>query len=562
MGGIRADTEREADRDHRQPAEDLFRSIGEKRDADREQADQGQQQRQGLQPKRTGHRDPWSLSSRRSSISRRVPLLPDATPDVRDALTSSLGSSRVGPPIRLNQANLGEIGHLGVPVPTYRRPLPGRIAHVGMGGFHRAHLATYVDELGRSGGDWGIIGLGLLEGDVRMAEVMAMQDRLYTVIERGHGEPRASVVGSVADFVYAPPSDFAPAAAVIADPATRILSLTVTEAGYGEPAAGEESTFDRLASALDRRRRNDGGPLTVLSCDNLTGNGAAARRATMAAAERVGGGLAAWIEASCTFPDSMVDRITPVTTDGDRGWLRDAVGIEDTWPIVCEPFRQWVVEDEFAAGRPPFEDLGVIFTDRVGDWERYKLRFLNAGHSCIAHLTVLAGIETVDEAMRVPEVKAFLDRYLNEEASPTVAEIPGHPRRDFIDAVLGRFANPGIGDQVERLCVDATAKAATFLVPTVLDQLERKATVAKSATALAGWARYLGTVDPERQAADASGPEAREHAGRALADPAAFLEFEAVFPPRLRESERFRGDFVAAYRRLAAEGPLAAMANS
>jgi mannitol 2-dehydrogenase len=466
----------------------------------------------------------------------------------------------VGSPIRLNQANLGEIERLGVPVPAYRRPLQPRIAHIGMGGFHRAHLATYVDELAAEGCDWGITGLGLLDHDTRMAETMATQDGLYTVIERGAGEPRPSVVGSVAGFVYAPPSAFLPAAAVIADPRTRILSMTVTEAGYGEPAPGEESTFDRLARGLALRRDRDAGPLTILSCDNVTGNGAAARRATMAAAERAGGSLGAWVEANCTFPDSMVDRITPVTTDGDREWLREAVGIEDAWPIVCEPFRQWIVEDDFAAGRPPFEDLGVIFTDRVGDWERYKLRFLNAGHSCFANLAALAGIETVDEAMAAPEVAGFLAGFLREEALPTVAEIQGHPREDYIETVLARFANSGISDQVARLCVDGTVKFATFVVPIAVGEVERDGPVERAATALAGWARYLGTVEAAGQAGDASGDEARAHAARALQDPAAFLRFESVFPAVLRESERFRSAFVESYRRLIEEGPLAAMA--
>jgi mannitol 2-dehydrogenase len=258
----------------------------------------------------------------------------------------------------------------------------------------------------------------------------------------------------------------------------------------------------------------------------------------------------------------MVDRITPVTADADRAWLRDAVGIEDAWPVVCEPFRQWVVEDRFAAGRPPFEDVGVLFSDRVADWERYKLRFLNAGHSCFAYLASLAGIGRVDEAMAVPEVAGFLRRFLTEEALPTVPEIPGHPREDYISTVLERFANPGIGDQVERLCVDGTAKVETFLIPIVLAQVERGRPTTRTATALAGWARYLGTVDPAEQAFDASAAGAREYARRALADPAAFLEFEAVFPAPLRASERFRAAFVTAYEGIAANGPLAAMATA
>ncbi|MBS1677374.1 MAG: mannitol dehydrogenase family protein [Actinobacteria bacterium] len=461
-------------------------------------------------------------------------------------------------PIQLNQRNLAAIGGLGIPVPEYERPLPSRIAHVGMGGFHRAHLAAYVDELAAAGAGWGITGLGVLDQDARIDAVLAAQDRLYTLIELGAGEPRARVIGSVADFVFAPPGNPAGAAAAIADPRTAIVSLTVTESGYGEPTDGEPTTFDRLAAALALRRATGGGPITVLSCDNLPDNGKAAARATRAAAARADDSLAAWIEANCTFPDSMVDRITPASSDRDRAWLRDAVGVEDAWPVVCEPFRQWVVEDDFAAGRPPFEDVGVLLTDRVADWERYKLRFLNAGHSCIAYLAALAGIALVPEAMATAELRAFLVGLLGEEAIPTVPEIPGHPRQEYVDTVVERFANPGIADQIARLCIDGSAKFPTFLIPTIEGQLERGGPVERAATALAGWARYLGTVERDRQAFDASGDAARDHAARALAEPLAFLEYEAVFPAAVRGSERFRAAFAAAYRRVAEDGPLAA----
>ena len=463
-------------------------------------------------------------------------------------------------PVALKQANLAAIEGIGIPVPRYDRPLPGRIAHVGMGGFHRAHLAVYVDELAAIGASWGITGLGLLEQDARMAAVLAEQDGLYTLIEKGAGEPSAQVVGSVAQYVHEP-GRLEEAAAVIADPATVILSMTVTEAGYAETADDRPTTFDRLVEALALRRRNDAGGLTLLSCDNLPGNGRAAHGAVLAAAERAGGSLADWIDGHCTFPDSMVDRITPVTADADRAWLKDA-GVEDGWPVVCEPFRQWVVEDDFAAGRPPFEEVGVLFTDRVADWERYKLRFLNAGHSCLAYLASLAGIELVHDAMDTPEVADFLAELLGQEALPTVAEIPHHAREDYIDTVLERFANPGIGDQVARLCIDGTAKFPTFLIPTVLGQLDREGPVEGAATALAGWARYLGTVDPEQQAFDASADAARAHARRALDEPLAFLDFDAVFPDPVRASERFRTAFADAYRRIGEAGPLAAMARA
>ena len=216
------------------------------------------------------------------------------------------------------------------------------------------------------------------------------------------------------------------------------------------------------------RRDRGAGPLTILSCDNLPGNGAAARAATLAAAARVDDRLADWVREHCSFPSSMVDRITPQTTDDDRAWLRDRAGVSDRWPVVAEPFRQWVVEDEFAAGRPPFEHAGALFTDRVGDWELYKLRLLNAGHSSMAYLSALAGITYVHEAMAVPAVNRFLDDLLHNEAVPTLAAIPGHPRQDYVASVLERFANGGVRDQIARVCIDGSAKFPTFLIPTVV----------------------------------------------------------------------------------------------
>jgi mannitol 2-dehydrogenase len=467
--------------------------------------------------------------------------------------------------ITLGQGHLAEIARRGVSVPEYdRAKVAPRIVHVGVGGFHRAHLAVYTHELATAGGDWGIVGLGLLAKDAEMAAALGAQDCLYTLIEKGNGAPRAAVIGSIVGYVHAPDGHDAAVAELVASPTTSILSMTVTEAGYGEPspeqrASGAGATFDRLAAALELRRERGAGPLTILSCDNLRGNGDAARRATLAAAARTGGELAAWVEENCTFPNSMVDRITPVTADADRAWLRDATGIDDRWPVVAEPFRQWVLEDDFAGGRPPWEEVGALFTDRLHDWELYKLRLLNAGHSCIAYLSALAGITFVHDAMATPAVRAFLEDFLYREAMPTLVEIPGHPREQYIASVLERFANSGMRDQIARLCVDGSAKFPTFLIPTVARQIELDGPIERAATALAAWAHYLAVVEPDDQAFDSSADVARRHAARAVAHPVAFLDFDAVFAPEVRESLRFRSEFATAYRRIAEHGPIAAM---
>jgi mannitol 2-dehydrogenase len=468
-------------------------------------------------------------------------------------------------PISLSDADLAELALRGVAVPAYDRTrLEPRIVHIGVGGFHRAHFALYAHELASAGGDWGIVGLGLLPHDAEMAAALGAQDHLYTLIEKGNGEPSAEVVGSIIGFVHAPPGNDWAAADLIAAPTTSILSLTVTEAGYAEPtveetAAGEGTTFDRIAAALAVRRARDAGRLTILSFDNMPGNGTAAQKATMSAAARFDPDLPTWVQENCTFPNSMVDRITPVTADADRAWLLESTGIEDRWPVVAEPFRQWVVEDKFAAGRPPWDQVGALFTDRVHDWELYKLRMLNAGHSCMAYLSALADITFVHEAMAVPAIQTFLEALLHREAMPTLVAIPGHPREDYIASVLERFANGGVRDQIARLCIDGSAKFPTFLIPTIVRQLEIDGPIDRAATALAGWARYLGVVDPAQQSFDAAGDTARRHAANAIADPLAFLDYEPVFPPAVQSSARFRAAFSDSYRRIVEDGPIAAM---
>jgi mannitol 2-dehydrogenase len=468
-------------------------------------------------------------------------------------------------PVALSDDHLAAIARRGVPVPGYdRRALRPRIVHVGVGGFHRAHLAVYAHELAAGGCDWGIAGLGLLERDAEMAAALGAQDCLYTLIEKGAGEPSAAVIGSIVGYLHAPDGDGGAVAELIAAPETAILSLTVTEGGYGEPSAeqlagGPVPTFDRLAAALAYRRDRSGAPLTVLSCDNLPGNGDAARRAMLAAAERIEPGLAGWIEGHCSFPNSMVDRITPVTAGADREWLLEHTGVSDRWPVVAEPFRQWVMEDDFAGGRPDWDAVGALFTDRIHDWELYKLRLLNAGHSSMAYLGALAGITYVHEAMAVPIVRRFLEELLHTEALPTLAEIPGHPREDYIASVLERFANPGVHDQIARLCIDGSAKFPTFLMPTVASQLEAGGPVELAATALAGWARYLAVTPSEEMAFDSDSKRARAFGAAAVGDALAFLDYDAVFPAAVRGSERFRGAFARAYRRIAADGPRAAM---
>lgn len=477
--------------------------------------------------------------------------------------------------VPLSTATLGELDPR-ITVPAYDRSLlrPG-IVHIGVGGFHRAHLATYADELATRGHqDWGILGSGVRNADAHMAEVLDKQDGLYGLIVRSEHATSVQVIGSIIDYVLAA-DDTEPLVERIADAATRIVSLTVTEGGYpvneetrtfdpNQAPAGPGSAFGIIVAALRRRRDLGVGPLTVMSCDNVIENGAVARLAVLGVAEESDPELARWIDDNVTFPNGMVDRITPATTDADRRFLAEEYGLEDGWPVVTEPFRQWVIEDSFVAGRPPWEELDITVTSDVEPYELMKLRLLNAGHSTMTYLAALAGIELVDEAMREPLISRFLSSFLEREAGPVLPDIPGIDVPAYQAQLVERFSNPAIGDQIARLCLDGSAKFPKFLMPTVRNQLRAGGPIELSALALAGWCSYLvGTADDGRPIVHASDPDlenARAHAMASLSDPAYFLTYSRVFGDDLARDERFRSAFVDALQGLRAGGVRATLA--
>jgi mannitol 2-dehydrogenase len=464
----------------------------------------------------------------------------------------------------LSAASLADLGS-SVVVPTYdREALQPSIVHIGVGGFHRAHLATFVDELCAIGAtDWSIVGAGVLPSDQRMAEVLRAQDHLYSLVTRGPDQVDVRIIGSIIDYLHAAAAPL-PLVESIAAPTTEVVSLTVTEGGYpvddvdGEYLADSAnaapgSAFGLLASALDRRRTTGAAGLTVLSCDNVIGNGNVARTSTLGAAATIDPDLPAWIDRNVTFPNSMVDRITPATTDDDRRWLAQNHGIIDGWPVATEPFRQWVVEDTFAGRRMPFEHLDVLTTSDVEPYELMKLRLLNAGHSCLAYLAALDGFETVDAAVAAPHLRSFLQAFLRSEAQPVLPAIVGISVDSYIDSLLERFSNPSIGDQISRLCLDGTAKFPKFLLPTVRGQLAAGGRLELAALALAAWCEYLGRPS-ETLASDPRLEEAQAHAARSVAEPASFLSFTDVFGDDLVTADRFVDAFVGALRHLRERG--------
>lgn len=390
----------------------------------------------------------------------------------------------------LNTANLPIVAR-SMAVPSYDRSTvrPG-IVHFGVGAFHRAHQADYLDQLLSQGHlEWGICGVGALAADSAVIDNLAPQDHLYTLITRDpDSASHTRVIGSLIDFRLAP-HDPTGVVEILARPGTRVVSLTITEGGYDAPppAPGQWDTFRYLVEALRRRRDSGTDPFTVMSCDNVEHNGAVARKAVIEAADRTDTGLAEWINRNVAFPNSMVDRITPATTVEVVDTLRREYGVEDNWPIQSESFTQWVIEDEFTSGRPPLEDVGVSMVNDVLPYEMMKLRLLNASHQIMSYLGLLAGHRYVHEVMSDGALGEFVTAYMREEAAPTLAPVPGVDVPVYIDQLRQRFSSTTISDTLSRQIVDASVRIPKFVLPVIRDRLRVGARIDHAALALAAW---------------------------------------------------------------------------
>ncbi len=400
--------------------------------------------------------------------------------------------------------------------PAYdRSSLTPGILHFGVGNFHRAHQAVYLDDLFNAGRDhdWALVGAGVFEGEKKGRDILAAQDWLTTVVEQDDGHMQARVTAAMVDFLV--PGDTAAIVEKLADPAIRIVSLTITEGGYFIDAAtgrfdaahpaivgdgGSPETprtvFGLMLAGLKRRKAAGTPPFTVMSCDNIPHNGHVTQEAVCGLAKLSDPAFAAWVEENVAFPNGMVDRITPATTDRERDLLRDDFGVEDGWPVFCEPFRQWVLEDRFPLGRPALEKAGVQFVDDVSPFELMKIRILNGGHATIAYPAGLMDIHFVHEAMQDPLVRGFLARLEREEIVPTVPPVPGVVLDDYFALIEKRFSNPKIGDTIRRLCLDGSNRQPKFIIPTIADRLKAGGGVTGLALESALWCRYcFGTTD-------------------------------------------------------------------
>jgi mannitol 2-dehydrogenase len=382
----------------------------------------------------------------------------------------------------------------GIAVPPYdRRALRPGIVHMSVGSFHRSHQAVYFDNLACRGElDWAVVGLGLRRPRLRAA--LVPQDGLYTVLARGAAGDQARVVGAMTRYLFAPEEGEA-ALAALTDERTAAVTLTITAAAYDVDAQETSCALDYLVAALDRRRRAGRAPFTVLSCDNLPANGAVARAAVVARACLRDTRLAGWIDENVAFPDSMVDRITPRSTLADRELLARDYGMLDRWPVVTEPFSQWIVEDRFCNRRPPLDEVGAQFVDDVTPYALMKTRLLNASHCAIGALGSVAGLRRADEVMRDPILRTYVERLMNVEVAPLLPPVPGIELRQYTRTLVERLANPKIGDSLERLCRAGSSKVPSHVLPSVAQARARGSECSLLTMAVAGWFRYLRGTD-------------------------------------------------------------------
>ncbi|QNI03612.1 mannitol dehydrogenase family protein [Halomonas sp. SH5A2] len=485
----------------------------------------------------------------------------------------------------MTQLNNHNVGKLGSPIatPDYDRSTitPG-IVHIGVGGFHRAHQAMYLDGLMNRGEalDWGIVGVGVMPGDKRMQQALVAQDYLYTLVVKhpdGRYEPR--VIGSMVDYLFAPEATEA-VIEQMADPQIRIVSLTVTEGGYNfHPVTGEfdldnpqvrddlanptqpSSSFGLVVEALVRRRERGIAPFTVMSCDNIQGNGDVAKRMFSAYARARDNALGEWVADQVAFPNAMVDRITPVTSEADISELSQHFEIEDAWPVVCEPFTQWVLEDHFPLGRPALDKVGVQLVDDVEPYELMKLRLLNASHQALTYFGYLAGYRYAHEVCQDTLFVDFLLGYMREEGSPTLAPVPGVDLEAYRLTLIERFANPQIKDTLARLCAESSDRIPKWLVPVIRQQLADGGEIKRSAAVVASWARYAEGVDEQGEPieiVDRLKTSLMQIAANNRTQPTAFVENREVFGD-LADQPRFLAAYLAALTSLHERGARATL---
>lgn len=406
-------------------------------------------------------------------------------------------------------------GDARVGVPAYDRDaLTAGVVHIDVGAFHRAHQQIYFDALAEAGETaWGVIGVGLHSRSPM--DALEPQDTLYTVVERGPDEDTVRIVGTLGEVLHAP-EDPEAVVRTMADEAIRLVTLTVTGGGYhvdlethelladsedirhdlADPESAE-TFLPYVVKALARRRASGIAPFTVLSCDNVPANGTVACAAVTAFARLQDPGLADWITEHVAFPSSMVDRITPETTEASAAWVGVEFGIHDQWPVITEPFRQWVIEDHVCNARPPLDRVGVQFVRDTSPYELVKKRLLNGSHCALGYLGSLAGHRTTDAAMADEAISGYLRRLMDEEIGPLLPDVDGVDLDDYKATLIERFSNPNVADELQRLAGRGSTKMPSYLLPSLREAVERGAPHALLDVAVAGWIAYLRGEAPD-----------------------------------------------------------------
>nr|CEP25280.1 putative mannitol dehydrogenase [Torulaspora microellipsoides] len=476
------------------------------------------------------------------------------------------------------------IQHWNIPdieVPTYpRKAVKEGIVHLGVGGFHRSHLALYMNRLMQNHGtkDWSICGVGLMKFDAPMRDALQSQDCLYTLMERGIEKTTTQVIGSITSYMYAPEN---PRAVIekMAHPDTRIVSLTVTESGYyhseatsslqtDDPAIINDlkdskhpsTIYGYLYEALSIRHKKGSRPFTIMSCDNMPENGNTLKSMLIAFAKEKDTKLADWIEKNVAAPNAMVDRVTPKTTESDRTYLADVLGVKDKCPVVCEPFIQWVLEDNFTDGRPEWEKVGVQVVSNVGPYELMKLRLLNGAHSEMGYLGYLAGYQYIHEVVTDPIINKYIRVMNREEVIPLLPKIEGVDFNEYSLSVLERFSNPAIKDQVARICLMGSGKMPKYVLPSISEQLAKPNGKYDLLTlGVAGWFRYLTGIDmngEEFEIEDVMAPTLIAAARKGGRNPAPLLNIKTLFGADLRDNKAFVQKLTTALELVSDKGPL------
>jgi len=464
---------------------------------------------------------------------------------------------------KLNSKNLPLIPREAA-FPEYDRSvIKAGIVHIGVGAFHRAHQALYTDRLLHSSAnsEWGICGIGLLDSDRKIIDNLMQQDGLYTVLITGQdGILTARVIGAIIECLYAPDDPLA-VIGKLANPGIKIITLTITEDGYyfdsgtGEFLIGEPSiqadlknpenpktVFGYLTRALKQRMDNGIKGLTIQSCDNMPQNGDVLERMLLSYVKEAEPELTDWIKKEVAFPNSMADRITPVTTVTDRENLKAVFSIDDTCPVVCEPYLQWVIEDNFTGGRPSWETVGAKFVKDVLPYEKMKIRLLNAGHSLLGFLGTLSECKTTDEAVNNPLIADFLRNFMDREVTPVVGNVEGIDLTEYKSNLIQRFGNPYIKDSLSRTCMESSAKIPRFVLPTIRENLEKGGDIKHATAIVAAWCRYLelaGTPGYTYEIQDSLKDQLQKNALDSIKqDPMAFVNYGIMFGD-LAGSERF-----------------------